>query len=68
MFTVLSNTRNSNMYIVLALAITLVVLLTFAVAPSIAAPKPALSPVTGSRMRMANSCAVRRPCMQVRLG
>jgi hypothetical protein len=49
MFTVLSNTRNSNMYIVLALAITLVVLLTFAVAPSIAVPKPALIPVTGNQ-------------------
>ena|SRR5215216_5517045 len=49
MFTVLSNTRNSNMYIVLALAITLVVLLSFAVAPSIAAPKPALIPVTGNQ-------------------
>ena len=49
MFTVLSNTRNSNMYIVLALAITLVVLLTFAVAPSIAAPKPAFIPVTGNQ-------------------
>ena len=49
MNTVLSNTRNSNMYVVIALAITLVVLLIFAVAPSITAPKPALIPVTGSQ-------------------
>jgi len=49
MFTVFSNTRNSNMYIVIALAITLVVLLTFAVAPSIPEPRPALIPVTGSQ-------------------
>jgi len=49
MFTVLSNTRNSNMYLIIALAITLVVLLTFAVAPSITAPRPAFIPVTGSQ-------------------
>jgi hypothetical protein len=49
MNTVLSNTRNTNMYIVVALAITLVVLLTFAVAPAITAPRPALIPVTGSQ-------------------
>ena len=49
MNTVLSNTRNTNMYIVVALAITLVVLLTFAVAPSITAPRPAVIPVTGSQ-------------------
>ena len=49
MNTVLSNTRNSNMYVVIALAITLVVLLTFAVAPSITASRPALVPVTGSQ-------------------
>ena len=49
MNTVLSNTRNSNMYVVIALAITLVVLLTFAVAPSIPAHRPALVPVSGSQ-------------------
>ena len=46
MFTVLSNTRNSNLYIITALGIALVVFLTLAVVPSIAAPKPALIPVT----------------------
>ena len=35
MFTVLSNTRNANLYIITALAIMIVVLLTFAVVPSI---------------------------------
>lgn len=49
MFTVLSNTRNSNLYIITALAITLVVFLTLAVVPSIAAPEPAVIPVTGSQ-------------------
>ena len=49
MFTVLSNTRNSNLYIIIALAITLVVFLTLVVVPSIAAPKPAVIPVTGSQ-------------------
>ena len=49
MFTDLTNTRNSNLYLVIALAITLVVILTFALAPSIAALKSALIPVTGSQ-------------------
>ena len=49
MFTVLSNTRNANLYIITALAIMVVVLLTFAVVPSIAAPKPAIIPATGSQ-------------------
>jgi len=49
MFTVLSNTRNSNLYIVTALAITLIVFLTLAVVPSIAAPEQAPIPVTGSQ-------------------
>jgi hypothetical protein len=47
MFTVLSNIRNTNLYIIVALAITLVVILAFAVAPSIAAPRFAVIPVTG---------------------
>lgn len=47
MFTVLSNTRNSNLYLIAALAIVAVVLLTFAVVPAISAPEPALVPVTG---------------------
>ena len=49
MFTVLSNTRNSHLYVILALAITLIVIFTFAVAPSIAAPRPAIMPATGSQ-------------------
>jgi len=49
MFTVLSNTRNANLYIITALGIMVVVLLTFAVVPSIAAPKPAIIPATGSQ-------------------
>src|SRR5688572_16224470 len=49
MNTVLSNTRNANLYIITALAIVLVVFLTLAVVPSIAAPEPAVIPVTGSQ-------------------
>ena len=47
MFTGLSNTRNTNLYLIAALAITLVVILSLAVVPSIAAPKAAVIPVTG---------------------
>lgn len=47
MFTVLSNTRNSNLYLIAALAITTVILLTFAVAPAISAPKSVIVPSTG---------------------
>jgi len=47
MFTVLSNTRNSNLYLIAALAILMVVLLTFAFAPAISVPEPVLVPVTG---------------------
>lgn len=39
--------RNANLYLIVALAITLGVILAFAVIPSIAAPKPDLIPVTG---------------------
>lgn len=49
MFTVLSNTRNSNLYLIGALAILVVVLLTFAVAPSITVSAPASIPVTGAQ-------------------
>jgi hypothetical protein len=49
MFTVLSNTRNANLYLITALAIVLVVLLTFAVVPAIATPKPASVPITDSQ-------------------
>jgi hypothetical protein len=48
MFTVLSNSRNSNLYLIIALATMVVVFLAFAVVPSIAVPKPALIPVTGA--------------------
>jgi hypothetical protein len=48
MFTVLSNTRNFNLYLIAALAIMMVVLLTFVVAPAVSAPKPVLIPVNGS--------------------
>ena len=45
MFTVLSNTRNSNLYLAAALAMAIVVLLTFAVAPAILAPQPVAAPM-----------------------
>ena len=41
MFTVLSNTRNANLYMITALAIMIVVLLTFAFTPSISVKEPA---------------------------
>ena len=41
MFTVLSNTRNANLYMITALAIMIVVLLTFAFIPSISVNEPA---------------------------
>lgn len=41
MFTVLSKTRNSNLYLIAALMVMAVVLFTFAVIPSISAPGPA---------------------------
>ncbi len=49
MFTVLSNTRNSNLYLISALAILVVILLTFAIAPSITASAPSIIPVTGAQ-------------------
>ena len=48
MFTGVSNPRNAKLYLIIALAIMLVVILTFAVVPSIAAPKSAVIPVTGA--------------------
>lgn len=47
MFTVLSNTRNFNLYLIAALAIMMVILLSFAVAPAISDPKPVLVPAGG---------------------
>jgi hypothetical protein len=54
MFTVLSNTRNSNLYLVAALAVMVVVLLTFAVAPSIRVGNSAGIPVTGAESQNIN--------------
>ena len=45
MFTVLSNTRNSNLYLIAALAMVIVVLLSFAVVPAISAPRSVSVPV-----------------------
>jgi hypothetical protein len=47
MFTVLSNTRNFNLYLIAALAIMMVILLTFTVVPAISDPEPVLAPVSG---------------------
>lgn len=47
MFTALSNTRKTNLYLIIALAIVLIAILSLAVIPSIAAPKPAGIPITG---------------------
>ena len=49
MFTVLSNTRNSNLYLIVALATALVAVLAFAVVPAISAPELAIIPETGSQ-------------------
>lgn len=46
MFTVLSNTRNSSLYLIAALAVAVVILLTFAVAPVISTSRPVTIPVT----------------------
>jgi hypothetical protein len=47
MFTVLSTTRKTNLYLILALAIIIAVILALAVIPSVAAPKATVIPVTG---------------------
>ncbi len=44
MFTVLSNTRNSNLFLIGALAIVVIALLTLAIVPAISAPQPAFAP------------------------
>jgi hypothetical protein len=46
MFTVLSNTRNSNLYIAAALAMAIAVLLVLFAVPAISAPRASLVPVT----------------------
>lgn len=45
MFTVLSNTRNSNLVLIGALALVGITLLTLAVAPAVSVPQPAAAPV-----------------------
>jgi hypothetical protein len=47
MFTVLSNTRNFNLYFVAALAIAVVSLLTLVAVPAISVPQTSAVPVTG---------------------
>ena len=49
MFSVLSNTRNSNLNVAIAVAITLIVVFAFLAVPSFVAPQPAPIPVTGSQ-------------------
>jgi len=49
MFSVLSNTRNSNLTLAIAVAITIIVVFAFLSAPSIVAPQPAPISVTGSQ-------------------
>jgi hypothetical protein len=44
-FTVLSNTRNSNLVLLGALTIVMITLLTFAIVPAISTPQPASAPV-----------------------
>ena len=44
MFTVLSNTRSSNLFLVGVLAIVVITLLTLAIVPAVSAPQPALAP------------------------
>jgi hypothetical protein len=44
MFTVLSNTRNSNLFLLGALAIVIIALFTLAIVPAISAPQPAFAP------------------------
>lgn len=48
MFTVLSNTRNSNSYLIAALAIIAVALLAFPVVPAISAPRAAADTAAGA--------------------
>lgn len=45
MFTVLSNTRKTNLYLIMALVVILVGILSLAVVPTIAAPKSVSIPV-----------------------
>jgi hypothetical protein len=44
MFTVLSNTRNSNLFLLGALAIVIIALFTLAIVPTISEPQPAFAP------------------------
>jgi len=64
MFTVLSNTRNSNLYLTVALAIAMIVLLTFAIAPAITTSGPVVIPVT-SNSETASDYFQRHPELKV---
>lgn len=48
MFTVLSNTRNSNLYLIAAFVTAMVILLTIAFAPAISVPQPVLPVISRS--------------------
>jgi hypothetical protein len=48
MFTVLSKSRDSSLFLICGLVVGLVVLLTFSLVPAISFSKPALIPVTGA--------------------
>ncbi len=48
MFTVLSSIRKPSLYLIAALAVMVIVLLTFAVVPAMSAARPAAMPVTGN--------------------
>jgi hypothetical protein len=54
MFTVLTNTRSSSVYLIGALAATMVIILTLAVVPTISAPERVMIPA-GSSASEANS-------------
>ena len=54
MFTVLTNTRSSSLYLIGALAATIVIILTLAVVPAISAPERVIVPA-GSNASEANS-------------
>ena len=53
MFTVLSNTRNSNLFLIAALAIVVITVSILAVLPAISPPQPALA--TAPRLSEAGS-------------
>jgi hypothetical protein len=54
MFTVLPNTRNSNLYLLIALAVAFIAILAFTVIPSIGTPNSAYIPATDSEVAYAH--------------